>query len=180
MTEEDYQKEKKRLLAEEKQVKENIGVDGLASWTRTMEEALVFAANVTKIFKEGSPEVKQMTLRILGSNLILKDKKVLITAKNTFSFFKKAEKVMNGEIQWLEPKKDPITGDYLIYSATDSGLERETGIEPATFSLATRRSTTELLPQCTPQDYSRSIRANSAFFVLPGPCDKDSRNSIVK
>ncbi len=33
--------------------------------------------------------------------------------------------------------------------------ERETGLEPATFSLATRRSTTELLPQNAEFNYKR-------------------------
>lgn len=69
ISEEDYQKEKKRLLSEEKLLKETVSVDGLASWTRTMEEMLAFAANVTKIFNKDDPVVKRMTLRILGSNL---------------------------------------------------------------------------------------------------------------
>jgi len=30
---------------------------------------------------------------------------------------------MNGEIAWLEPKKDPISGSYLVFSANDSDME---------------------------------------------------------
>ena len=146
ISEEDYQEEKKRLLSEEKQLKENVGLDGLASWTKTMEETLAFATNVTKIFNRDDPVVKRMALRILGSNLIVKDKKVRIIAKKAFIFLKTAEKVMNGEIAWLEPKKDPISGAYLVFSANDSDMERRTGFELATFSLATRHSTTELPP----------------------------------
>ncbi|KKU69415.1 MAG: hypothetical protein UX92_C0013G0020, partial [Candidatus Amesbacteria bacterium GW2011_GWA1_47_20] len=48
-----------------------------------------------------------------------------------FIFLKTAEKVMNGEIAWLEPKKDPISGSYLVFSAKDSDMERLAGIEPA-------------------------------------------------
>ena len=131
VSEEDYQKEKKRLMTEEKQLKENIGSDGLASWTSIMEETLAFASNVTQIFKKGDPETKRMVLRILGSNLILKDQKVRIIARKAFIFLKTAEKVMNGEIAWLEPKKDPISGSYLVFSAKDSDMERLAGIEPA-------------------------------------------------
>ena len=131
ISEEDYQREKKRLLNEEKQMKESIGVDGLASWTKTMEETLAFAVNVTKIFKRDDPVVKRMALRILGSNLIVKDKKVRIIAKKAFIFLKTAEKVMNGEIAWLEPKKDPTSGSYLVFSASDSDMERGTRIELA-------------------------------------------------
>ncbi len=132
LSEEDYQKEKKRLLNEEKQIKENIGADGLTSWTKTMEETLAFASNVTRIFQNGDPESKRLTLRIHGSNLILKDKKVRIIAKKAFVFLKAAEKVMNGEIRWLEPKKDPTAGSYLVFSANDSDMERDKGIEPST------------------------------------------------
>jgi len=62
--------------------------------------------------------------KLLGSNLILKDQKVRIIAKKAFIFLKTAEKVMNGEIAWLEPKKDPISGSYLVFSAKDSDMER--------------------------------------------------------
>lgn len=37
---------------------------------------------------------------------------------------------MNGEIKWLEPKKDPISGAYLVFSANDSDMEPPGGIEP--------------------------------------------------
>ncbi len=147
LSEEDYQKEKKRLLNEEKQIKENIGADGLASWTKTMEETLAFASRVTKIFQKGDPESKRLILKILGSNLVLKDKKVRIIAKKAFVFLKTAEKVMNGEIAWLEPKKDPISGSYLVFSTNDSDMERRTGFEPVTFSLGRRHSTAELTPR---------------------------------
>lgn len=36
---------------------------------------------------------------------------------------------MNGEIAWLEPKKDPISGAYLVFSANDSDMERASRIE---------------------------------------------------
>ncbi len=134
ISEEDYQAEKRKLLNEEKLVKENISVEGLVSWTRVLEEAVAFAANVNRIFKKSKPETKRMALRILGSNLIVKDKKVRIIAKKAFVFLKNAEKVMNGEIAWLEPKKDPISGVYLVFSANDSDMERDRGVEPLFFA----------------------------------------------
>ncbi len=149
ITEDDYQKEKKRLLSEEKQIKTSIASDGISSWTKTMEETLSFASKVSQLFDDANedPEARRMILRILGSNLELKDKIVRITAKNVFIFFKQIEKLQNGEIDRLEPEIVPVNGDNSLFLPLHSHLERETGFEPATFSLEGRHSTAELLPR---------------------------------
>jgi hypothetical protein len=77
------------------QTKEGIGTDGIASWTKTMEETLHFAVNVTRIFNVDDIEVKRAVLRILGSNLFLKDRLVRIDGKKAFIFLKKAEKAFD-------------------------------------------------------------------------------------
>ena len=48
------------------------------------------------------------------------------------------------EARLLSRETNPAKAELACYINL---LERETGLEPATFSLATRRSTTELLPQ---------------------------------
>ncbi len=147
ISEEEYQKEKSRLLVEEKQLKGSVASDGIASWTQVMEEVLAFASNVTKIFEKGDPETRRMVLRILGSNLILKDRLVRIDAKNAFVFLKKAEKVMNGEIQWLEPEIVPSNQAKGHSAENYSALERVMGIEPTISSLGRKHFTTKPHPQ---------------------------------
>ena len=129
--EEEYQKEKARLLTEEKQTKEGIEVDGVASWTKTMEETLHFAANVTRIFNIDDIEVKRAVLRILGSNLFLKDRLVRINGKKAFVFLKTAEKAFNEKKGRLEPENSLITRDNTTLSKNDSDMERVKGVEPS-------------------------------------------------
>jgi hypothetical protein len=107
-----YLTQKRRILEKEKQIKGTIAQDGLESWTKTMEEILGFASQIVKLFDDAKedPEARRMILKILGSNLELKDGLVRIKALNTFIFFKQIEKVQKGEIVRLEPQNSPIDG----------------------------------------------------------------------
>ena len=131
ISEEDYQKEKSRLLVEEKQTKETIANDGLADWTNVMEEVLAFLANVTKIFHSYDTEAKRMVLRILGSNLELKDRIVRINAKNAFVYIKETEKSVIRKNEWLEPENSSIDRTKKAFLQMQSDMERDTGIGPA-------------------------------------------------
>ncbi len=133
ITEEEYQKEKTRLLTEEKQTKKSIETDGLASWTKSMEETLNFAANVTKIFNVDDIEVKRMVLRILGSDLVLKDRLVRIDGKKAFIYLKKIENEYDDEKGRLGPEKGSINGDKGSLSKNNSDMERAKGIEPSSY-----------------------------------------------
>lgn len=133
ISEEEYQTEKNRLINEEKQIKENIVSDGIGEWTRVMEESLAFASCLTELFEEAkdNPETQRMILRILGSNLELKDRLVRIDAKKLFVFFKQMEKVQSGEINWLEPENGLINWDNQLLPPINSHMERDTRIELA-------------------------------------------------
>src|SRR3989344_4039 len=96
-----------------------------------MEETLHFAANVTRIFNIDDIEVKRAVLRILGSNLFLKDRLVRINGKKAFVFLKTAEKAFNEKKGRLEPENSLITRDNATLSKNDSDMERDRGIEPS-------------------------------------------------
>ena len=149
ISEEDYQKEKARLLVEEKQINKGITTDGIASWTQTMEEALYFASKLTLLFDAAKqdPEAQRMILRILGSNLELKDKIVRIDGKKAFVFFKQIEKLQKGETDRLEPNNGLINRDNQALLPSHSPMERVKGIGPSVFSLARRRVTGTPHPQ---------------------------------
>lgn len=133
ISEDEYQKEKKRLLNEESQIKDNIVKDGIGEWTQAMEEALAFASKLTVLFEaaKDDPIARRMILKILGSNLELKDKKVRITAKKLFVFFKEIEKKQFPEIEWLEPENSLINWENHPLPPMDSRYERVTRIELA-------------------------------------------------
>lgn len=129
--EEEFQKEKSRLLVEEKQTKNSIDSDGLAHWTSVMEEVLSFLANAMKIFQSYDTEAKRMVLRILGSNLELKDRIVRINAKNAFIYIKETEKTVTKKNEWLEPENSPTDRSKQASLQMQSDMERDTGVEPA-------------------------------------------------
>lgn len=83
-----------------------------------------------------------MILKILGSNLELKDKKVRITAKKLFVFFKQVEKSQNGEIDWLEPENGLITWYNQALPPVYSHMEQPKGFEPSVSCLGSKRVTT--------------------------------------
>jgi site-specific DNA recombinase len=121
--EEEYQKDKKRLLEEEQRLKEEDRHQGL-SFQDTVEEVLAFASNLTKIFYVGSPEIRRMVLRILGSNLIIQGKKACIDAKNAFIFLKQIEKEVTEQKHWLEPRDSLNTQSNPAFLYTQSDRVR--------------------------------------------------------
>ena len=131
VSKEDYKKEKKKLLNLEQQIKGYLQTDNTFHWEKTLEDILDFATNAAAIFKKADPEARRKILRILGSNLLLKHKKVLIKGQIAFLILKKADKVINEEISRLEPQKSPILQPNLPNSASKFHLERGTRIELA-------------------------------------------------
>ena len=91
---------------------------------------LAFLANVTKIFHSYDTEAKRMVLRILGSNLELKDRIVRIDAKNAFVYIKETEKSVIRKNEWLEPENSPIDRTKKAFLQMQSDMERDTGVEP--------------------------------------------------
>ena len=138
ITNEEFDKEKSRLLTEEKELSNTTVYN---SYWSTLEDAINFATNVTQIFKEGDLEERRMILKILGSNLILKDKKVEIEARNAFVLLKEADNSLKSSLEWLEPKKRVNYRSNKPAEAFQKTSERGTRFELATFSLEGRRST---------------------------------------
>src|SRR5207248_298167 len=81
ISDEDYQKEKKRLLTEEHQIKEQQKEQTAASWSEAIEDVLSCAGNLTKLFALDDPQIKRMVLALIGSNLTIKEKTACIDAK---------------------------------------------------------------------------------------------------
>ena len=88
------------------------------------------AANVTRIFNVDDIEVKRAVLRILGSNLFLKDRLVRIEGKKAFIFLKRAEKAFDEKKGRLEPENSLITRDKTALLKNYSDMERDMGVEP--------------------------------------------------
>jgi hypothetical protein len=66
-----------------------------------------------------------MVLKILGSNLTIKDKTVRIDAKNAFIFLKQAETRVTEGKTWLEPQNSLQQQGNQAFLQKQSDMERE-------------------------------------------------------
>jgi len=86
ISDEEYKEKKRGLLKEQKHLKGLLeSTEGRASnWLETAEEVFDFAQRARYWFANGSLEDKRTILRTIGSNLVLKDKKLHIEAEKHF------------------------------------------------------------------------------------------------
>ena len=146
-SEDEYQAEKKKTLEQETDIKSYIVEDTTGYWEKVRDNALNFAERVAELFNQDDPEIKKLVVQILGSNLSLFDQKLIIEPKSAFIFLKDLERAISQELGKLEPTISLPQEPNLDYLQNYLSNERETGLGPATFYLASRRSTTELLPR---------------------------------
>ena len=105
INDEEYLNEKKKILDERLRLKENLknaGNNGREALELTIQ-ALEFAHRAKSHFHAGSPEDKRTILREVGSNFLLKDRKLLIQAKKAFIIIEEGLKAVRNEDHPLEP-----------------------------------------------------------------------------
>lgn len=111
---EEYLKEKRRLLKEKIQLEGRINSgDGNGKKAIELtEKTFIFAHHAPDRFQKGSPEDKRAVLQGLGSNLQLKDRKLFIDIEKPLLLIEKGLKEVDGEFDTLEPLKcSSITGE---------------------------------------------------------------------
>lgn len=103
--EKEYQKKIKEILNEESQLNQEMSNETSEHWTKVIEATINFAGKMTELFEKGDVPTKQMILKILGSNIVLKNKKLEITPKSAFLFLSQAQTGYFQEIGRLEQSK---------------------------------------------------------------------------
>lgn len=106
-SETEYQKRKSEILMEESLIRESVLKPQTEYWEKVIDNSISFATSVTTLFQYGDVYTRKMVLRILGSNLLLKDKKVEIEAKKAFVFLKDVQDDVWSKNLILEPKIMP-------------------------------------------------------------------------
>ena len=129
-SEEEYQAKKKCLLIEETHLRESLQKPQTSYWESVIENTIDFASAVSNLFENGDIYTRQLVLRILGSNLILKDKRVEIEAKKAFVFLKDAQNGISKENLWLEPNKIPELRPDMAFVFKKSSTVPRRGLEP--------------------------------------------------
>lgn len=125
----EYEKKKTDLLKQELLVKQEIMPDSTAYWRTLLEDTTDFVLKMKRLFENGDSYTRQMILKILGSNLTLKDRKLQIEAKTAFIAIKGVQKEVENLTGWLEPNathKPGTTSNFTPLQYTECNLVRIT------------------------------------------------------
>jgi len=105
ISDEEYAKKKGEFLKEKSHLEEilNDTSGRVKKWLDITERALNFACYARYWFKNGTPEEKTQILQALGSNLTLKDKKLLFNVKKPFTLLEK----ISSRVPEIKPRFEP-------------------------------------------------------------------------
>ena len=110
LSDEEYAKQKAELMKEKARLEEILNdTEGrVEKWLETGEKVFNFARYARYWFKNGSSQEKAQILQALGSNLTLKDKKLLIELKTPFRAIGQVVKEVPEAKYRFEPKKSVL------------------------------------------------------------------------
>ncbi len=92
----------------------------LENWIDTAERCFEFARDAKDAFQYGDSKTKMTILQTMGSNFILRDKKLFIELKKPFAILKDNEFDVKGEMESIELE------EYVIVGAKESFSTQET------------------------------------------------------
>jgi len=110
ISQEEFLRKKKELLEEKVKLKEllNDTDNRINKWVEKVEAILNFARDAKKEFEKGGLEKKRQILLTLGSNLLLKDKKLIISIEKPLSLMEKISQEVKAIHRRFEPLKKPV------------------------------------------------------------------------
>ena len=121
ITQEEFLRKKSELEKEKLNIQELLGKadDKMDQWCEKVKEVFHFARDAKRRFEMGTPEEKRRILSALGSNLLLKDKKLYISIKKPLLYVEEAARVVRAIHARLEPPKTLVNKDKIwqIYSS---------------------------------------------------------------
>lgn len=108
ISDEEYLREKRRLLDEKVKLEENLHHQDDRSTTalELAEKTFLFAHLARDQFQNSSHHDKRTILQAVGSNLLLMDKKLMIHAEKPFLILEEGLAALPGDFDPLEPHKD--------------------------------------------------------------------------
>lgn len=130
----EYLKEKKDLLGERIKLENNLKNDEADQEAfDSANQAFVFANRAVDSYQNGTPDEKREILHKIGSNLILKDKKLLIQAKKVFQIIENGISAVKSDIGPLEPphnglletKNEPSLAQILLWHGMEESNLRQ-------------------------------------------------------
>lgn len=106
LSDEEYGRQRMHLLKEKARLEELFRDTGhrVEQWLALAEKTFVFACSARTWFADGDLQTKKSILSAIGSNLILKDKKLSIEAKKPFVILEKSLPCLQGKNGRIEPE----------------------------------------------------------------------------
>lgn len=99
-----YNSKKEELLKQEQLVKQDIVTTDDSYWDKLFEKLMHFTETIKELYESNDPVVKRLIVEIIGSNFVLKDKKLKIKAKNAFVVLQMVKNDFYQRNLWLEPQ----------------------------------------------------------------------------
>ena len=99
LSNDEYVEHKNKLVEEKARMKEKLqdATHRADHWLELSEKAFIFANNAKYWFESGSIQDKKKILACVGSNLLLKDGKLLTTVQKPFLVIRKGNEI----VDWL-------------------------------------------------------------------------------
>jgi hypothetical protein len=91
LSDEEFKTQKNVILEEKRKIEQSLGATGqrIENWLENVEQAFDFSISARYRFATGSLEDKRQILSTIGSNLILKDKKLCLDVQSLITFWKR-------------------------------------------------------------------------------------------
>ena len=120
LSSDEYQSVKTSLMKEQEQLEDGVKQLGEESreWVELTERTFNFALYAHTWFANGDLDTKRAIFACLGSDLLLKDQKVLLTLHKPFQYIFERKNAAEAEIARLEPLKNAVAiGDLRTFEA---------------------------------------------------------------
>lgn len=107
LTDEEFRMQKEAIIAEKKKIESSMSNAGMRieDWADKAEEAFNFAIHARYRFATGNLEDKRLILSTIGSNLVLKDKRLYLDVTKPYCFLEEIVKVEPTTAEKFEPEK---------------------------------------------------------------------------
>lgn len=115
-TEEGLTQKQELELEKSKLTEQLVKIDThVTEWSNLAIQTFDLVKNIKERFTSGTIEQRKTILRVIGSNLIVKDKKIEITIRNPFEYIQKAVRELNDN-ERLEPSNLPVMSSQNAFS----------------------------------------------------------------
>ncbi len=105
LSDEEFQSKKATLLEDKARISDQMRNfdQHYDEWIDLTAQTFNFASTAQEKFEHGSPEIKKLILKAIGSHLVLKDRKLSVEVRKPFAFIQEVVSKYSIDQNWLAP-----------------------------------------------------------------------------